>query len=378
VPPPQRHATAYLSRSFPAPLNRTTLSTNDNVRRELISSIQLYSEVKDLGRTLLRRFGHPDAKKSFDRFQSYIRQSIAFFEGAETLRYRSSPLLYYYSFMNLVKAITFLRDPTFPFGHIHHGLIPSRKNGVLANHFVTVAGSGVFPRFYSQLTGNIVQSHSKLTIKALLGYVSAISFEYTHLNFGQVRYSGCRYAIVRFHGEQEFRAVLVVTRLAQSYDTQLSRMLSKGFTEITLDQVFLVNAFNLAPAEMPFFSCWESRATFPSPDGRSVPSQLVVNATMTALSDHVSFVPIANWPILFVLNLKLRTPRQLIMNEIFAIYAVMFFLGSLVRYRPEILESMLATKDAWLIESFIRSAPIAFLRHARNLIDGNYLAFNEQ
>ena len=51
------------------------------------------------------------------------------------------------------------------------------------------------------------------------------------------------------------------------------------------------------------------------------------------------------------------------------------YLGSLVRYRPDLLEATLSTKDAWIIERFTTAAPLAFLRHYRNLIDGKYLAF---
>jgi hypothetical protein len=63
------------------------------------------------------------------------------------------------------------------------------------------------------------------------------------------------------------------------------------------------------------------------------------------------------------------------MNEFVAIYVIMFLLGSLVRYRPEILEKMLSSKDTWLIERFVKTAPITLLRHFRNLVEDNYIAY---
>jgi hypothetical protein len=36
---------------------------------------------------------------------------------------------------------------------------------------------------------------------------------------------------------------------------------------------------------------------------------------------------------------------------------------------------MLSTKDSWIIERFIKSVPWTFLRHIRNLMDGEYLVF---
>src|SRR5258708_18817942 len=55
-------------------------------------------------------------------------------------------------------------------------------------------------------------------------------------------------------------------------------------------------------------------------------------------------------------------PTQLPITEALAIYAVMFYLSSLVRYRPDYLEELLNTKPAWLIENFVTSTPETFLR----------------
>jgi YaaC-like Protein len=65
----------------------------------------------------------------------------------------------------------------------------------------------------------------------------------------------------------------------------------------------------------------------------------------------------------FVLTLHCPTPAgPTPMNEPMAIYLAMFFLGSLVRYRPDVLDELLGTASAWLLESFVASAPLLFLR----------------
>ena len=99
--------------------------------------------------------------------------------------------------------------------------------------------------------------------------------------------------------------------------------------------------------------------------------------SIKALTPNWDYVPF-DAPYLITINLRLRTPRLVVMKEMVAIYTIMFYFGSLVRYRPEVLEGMLLKKDAWMIESFLRSTPITFLRHARNLLDGNYLAFQQR
>ena len=50
------------------------------------------------------------------------------------------------------------------------------------------------------------------------------------------------------------------------------------------------------------------------------------------------------------------------MNELVASYGVMYFLSSAVRYHPDYIERIGESTDAWLIESFAKSAPLSLLR----------------
>jgi len=66
------------------------------------------------------------------------------------------------------------------------------------------------------------------------------------------------------------------------------------------------------------------------------------------------------------------------MNEVLAIYAVMFYLSSLVRYRPNYLEALLNHKPAWLIENFVNSTPELFLRILVSKIIGTDFVFRRR
>jgi hypothetical protein len=50
------------------------------------------------------------------------------------------------------------------------------------------------------------------------------------------------------------------------------------------------------------------------------------------------------------------------MNELMSIYLIMFYMSSLVRYKPAFIENLLNTKEAWLIDSFVKSCSVTFLR----------------
>lgn len=64
----------------------------------------------------------------------------------------------------------------------------------------------------------------------------------------------------------------------------------------------------------------------------------------------------------FYMNVPQNRTRTEPMNEELAIYASMFFMGELVRYNPSYLYSILESESFWLLQSFVESCPIKFLR----------------
>src|SRR5215469_15764111 len=181
---PARQVVRWYGESFPPPFSKNDLRGNDSIRNELFSSIELYSEVKALGREILKRNGHQDLRASFLRLQAYIRQARTFYEAAEALHYRASPLLYYYSFMNFAKAYLHLRDTKFKDTNLHHGIRLGNASGSIRGHRVVAMTKGVFPLFYERVSTISIGPPRQLSIAALLGYVSDVAFEYVSLQFG--------------------------------------------------------------------------------------------------------------------------------------------------------------------------------------------------
>jgi YaaC-like Protein len=64
----------------------------------------------------------------------------------------------------------------------------------------------------------------------------------------------------------------------------------------------------------------------------------------------------------FHLALPLDESQEWPMNEVVGIYLLMYYLSRLVRYQPYVLEELLSTREAWLIESLVRYCPLTFLR----------------
>ncbi len=116
-----------------------------------------------------------------------MRQGRIFYEAAEVLPPRASPLNFYYSFMNFAKACIVMHDPTFIGGHVIHGLSPSSPSRNLRMQYLSVKSGGVFPLFCRLVTGKTIVSKSKLKIIDLFGYARDVSFEYESLKYGRTR-----------------------------------------------------------------------------------------------------------------------------------------------------------------------------------------------
>jgi hypothetical protein len=75
----------------------------------------------------------------------------------------------------------------------------------------------------------------------------------------------------------------------------------------------------------------------------------------------------------FILSPPLGPNHEYPWNEFLAGYVVYFYLGSLVRYHPAYLESLLKTRTAWTLESFTKSSAETLLRHIVSLILGEII-----
>jgi len=103
------------------------VSLNENIWLSLKS----VSEVKKEGLKFLKR-SYPNWRekkltKKWKQFRSFIRQAENYWDIAQNTAPKSSPLLYYYSFMNLTKAYLVTKNEDVSTLNIFHGL-SSKEN----------------------------------------------------------------------------------------------------------------------------------------------------------------------------------------------------------------------------------------------------------
>ena len=353
----------WRNESFPAPFAKYVLGCSGSVKEELLASFDYYAEIKVLGKELLKKNQHAHPAKALNAFRAYIRQAKTFYETAELLHHRASPLNYYYSFMNLAKAISLLKTPTFVDRNLTHGISSRSRAGGLRMQRVVVTNDGVFKKFYLSTTGKTFAPNSNLRIVDLLSYVSDVRYEYMELGYGHPSSFPAKFAICVDQNKTHAFSVMAIIPFQNKVFSVVEKKILLSFDEVTLRQNELKTIFGISR---------ERESSYRYFEGRQFSVQDPLSKFIAGIHDLISENPFSDEH-LFYLNRPIRGPKVSTMNEMHAIYVVMYFLGSLVRYRPDLLENMLLTKDAWLLERFIKSAPLTFLRHARNCLDGNDL-----
>src|SRR6266566_2909479 len=178
---------------LPVSKNRPVMFTSNDIERELWNTLEYYSEVEEVGLNLIQSRGlQPQSlhQEIFKHFRAFVRQAKSYYGSAKTLHYRSSSLLYYYSFLNLVKAYLLFCDPERIMSRVGHGLgyNADAPNTDFQLEVIKVH-QGIFPMFYEAQTSNVIstQGNSVLRVIDLLSYPSDIAYQYELASFGNNR-----------------------------------------------------------------------------------------------------------------------------------------------------------------------------------------------
>lgn len=366
---PARNARKYIQQIDAPPFAQVELWTTDDVKNEVFGSIEFITEIEEIGRAHLTDCGQSrNLQSTFLNMQAFVRQAKTFYKSAETLDYRASSLSYYYSFLNLVKAYIATEEPEKIRGKVHHGLI--KLNGTrTSDRQIVEVRNGVFPTFYSLVTGQRLKLKTRFNVFDLLGYCSDVSLEYEMGRFGRHRITPCRVIVASEQNAGPYFGLIAVCNFEklEPHKKTLSAFYSR-LEEVNLDKDSCRELFKMYAEEKKRYRFFETRRLFPANADASIPTGQIMSHVYDGLKPFFEQTPYPEAGD-FTLVAPLRKNLQIPMRESVAIYAVMFFLSSLVRYDPTYLEKILASREAWIFKRFVSTAPITFLRRIRNLID---------
>jgi len=260
-------------------------------------------------------------KRHEDIANAYIAQGNDFFEAAQNPRFHSRPLLYYYAFLNVVKAALLIRKLPLP-PLARHGISDPRANSRQRLRFAgqTVSiqraaadHSEIFPELLRMLgyRGTLPRS---FRVVDLLRVVPSI-----HRTFTQVMASPPIFAPVR-RFELRYRRGSVwlrmrMTRTAKDVRTAPVRAQTRG-----IDNAIAAIARDVR--------------------------ECGIAAVLTMRGYHFYLVD---------------TPPGLFMPHLAAMYGAIFYLGSITRYKPDVFDKIISGKQSWVVEEFLASLPTQFL-----------------
>jgi len=124
-----------------------------------------------------------DQDNLWREFRAYVRQAEGFYRGACVLPWKSSPLNYYYSFMNLAPAIAVTRgllvpQPAQSPRALQHGLSARVVQGTPDRWKITAkSADGVFALLYQATVGVPIPDSTEMDARDLLGYVLPIRWQ---------------------------------------------------------------------------------------------------------------------------------------------------------------------------------------------------------
>ncbi|MCJ7529610.1 MAG: YaaC family protein [Anaerolineales bacterium] len=354
---------------------RIDLLTTQPVDDEIFASLEYISEVDKVGVQFFKDLGYQNPKELLLIFRAFIRQAKTFYYAAKQLHYRASALLYYYAFLNLAKAYITLSDPNSVSERISHGLMYKFMRGNLRSQGVFLPPSmGVFQILYEIETSVNIPANLKMSIVTLLGYCTDVAYEYEMAGFGNRKITPVMVRMLLDRQNKISWPLIAVANfsLINPYKKAL-KSFYKHFDRVVPEIDFVRQAFNIYAESFSIFTFFQSRKVYQWQENDIVSMVDIKDDFHNALGNLYNPI-LHNEKADFYLVSPFRKNFQIPFSQPLAIYVIMFYLGSLVRYNPSYLEKLLNSKDAWLIERFTKSSPGTFLRYIANaILQKNYV-----
>lgn len=288
-------------------------------------------------------------KGNKDFLLTLLEQAKYFYTAAESAPIKSQPLLYYYSFLNIVKVVINVNSLNIYGPHIEyfHGVESCKinKGDTLKNHYVEILGLigaknklSVAYQFMTQM-GDSIPVPPKFKIDILKLLQSCIGI---HRTFSETHNCKETYFQIKFQ---------YLYRVGKNF---VARYIIKECNDnIKLD---LINqGYNIVAEERDdglsdYF--WEESIQMIS----YKPTKFDYYKLAKKLRDKgIWYFTDGNQYREFISSDKISISTESI------IYLLMFFFGSITRYHPYMFDNLLSDRQMWIIGEFLKTQPKQFL-----------------
>jgi hypothetical protein len=298
-----------------------------------------------------------DLKKVSNNLKVYIEQAYNFYRAAQQAETATSPLIYYYSFLNLAKALSEIRYPGF---HKHpesyrHGLTWKPNKEYLVNletETVNISTRGVWHTLIEAASGNpvVLSNPLPVKIKELFALCPETSIEFQRTFSKPTRLVELIDAGIFLDTNKKELWIRLSVKKNNLKELKLTRpkfirlITSKGFYyEQVKSEDYDTWVFESVPTIQ--YNTKETVVHFKFVEPLINPINLFVHMRF----DEIGYmVPLQD-------KLPIRLPQLLVL------YTLMFWLGSLVRYDPHSVDNLLESRHSILIDGYMNQSRIWLL-----------------
>jgi hypothetical protein len=286
-----------------------------------------------------------EASKSWETARSYVIQAHDYFYAARSANPRSSPLLYYYSMLNLSKFLLAISGPRRLKGRaqLNHGLTVPRDARTLRTA-VLRSRPGIFTSLTEVLTGETM-AEQDLQLRDLVARCLDITFEY---EAAWRKPSGLLQCDISRRTQAEKRRMWLTVTVQVDSNQNASTL---AWTDGPLGGRFKLRQ---SPGNSIVFESsmlrWKGHGyTKKLSQLRRMARPLRVHLLATSSPGYIYYLPLP------------MTGKAAPLPELANILAVAFYLSHIVRYRPYVFERAISAPDSWILTTFNRSCTTKFI-----------------
>ncbi|MFZ2228592.1 MAG: YaaC family protein [Candidatus Nanopelagicaceae bacterium] len=303
----------------------------------------------------------PNWKNLHRQFGSYIRQSQTYWEAGTHINGSAAALPYYYSALNLAKAELLQTKPTEILGlKIGHGLTYKTTTTTSIKSDYLEVTSGLFPLLYEKRTGLKIPVGTRLPISNLLALIPEIGLEVNVI--GRTRPNTNRgFHTLQGDSNQAWSNIAVPFDTFQNQREQMTRLFNREYEEVDITQWHDWRSFFAISNRMPLslLKLYQSKNTHSMTlaNGTVAPDFVTAGMQFEKLLRPYLSEPIA-YPAEFMITQSIYKSKSLTIPLSLIRYAALFYLSSLVRYKPAAIDSLYEPEQAWLMDSMSREIPL--------------------
>lgn len=297
------------------------------------------------------------------------KQAAAFLEQAQNFYQIASsshlsptkPLLFYYSFLNLTKALALVRGIHTSYGRAVHGLAENTPAGGKEFHDseVTITWKGSSPRLFNDLkastTGKTDPKGRVYTLKNVMPQLVPGHRVWCAATGEQERFVEIQRIEFRFN--ETAKEVWLVLNVFSGDLTRFGITRKRLLKESGLDKLFRETSPNEVVGDRTLVKFEQIKAV--KYTGR--PSDKVADL-VKILKPYLWFSVTTVSPFRkSYLYLCPATEKKDMLSQVMSIYLVFFYLGSVTRYRPNLFQEIFESKHGSHLEEVILNLPQQFL-----------------